>query len=619
MNDLTADPAAGPTPGLAPPSPRDRPRHVGLWLRLALWLSLLLGAGWGLGWVLGTQAGTAWVLSQLPGVEVQNPQGLLLGDFEAQRIRVQLPTPGHTLTFTGLGWRGLSANPSRTGFGLQWSVQLADLHVSRIELNVPPTDSAPLSAPSHFKMPFELVVHMLRVAEIQHSALPGQPLRDLQAKLHFSAAGGTQHRIENASVNWEGIWARGALSVATRAPLTVNVTAGLAQAAQGLLPAWSAALALQGPLASPVLHAAVRTTAPPELMRSPQWLDVQATLHPFASWPLGLVQARMQALDLSIFSPRAPVTALSGQAVATRGATHESTTLQLELSNTQAGLWSEHRVPLHRLQLLAQIPGTSIATHAAIHAATAKNLFVLQDLQAELGTSMQPAGRLTAQGQWQAGQWSLNAQLHGVRPSGLDARAPRMQLQGAARVSGRMATPTAAAELQLNTQLQGLLATSADTAFNQAAQLKLQARVAPDIFEVKEAQFQAGKASASLSGVVTRASAQAPWRAQAQGILVNFDPAVWWPGPTRWSWRQADNHLNGQATVDMTLPFLAASPGASELPWAQRLGALRGQARLSLDGSSALVGVPLAGEWALRGVGNQPLVSNSMWAATPYK
>jgi translocation and assembly module TamB len=109
------------------------------------------------------------------------------------------------------------------------------------------------------------------------------------------------------------VTATGSAVVATDAPWTLRVAVDATQPATAHLPAWQAHATLDGPLAGPALAATLQ--APPATT-----LDVRTALRPFDAWPLGRLEAHMQALDVSALAPGAPVTSLSGDVVAeTRG------------------------------------------------------------------------------------------------------------------------------------------------------------------------------------------------------------------------------------------------------------------------------------------------------------
>ena len=56
---------------------------------------------------LSSEAGTAWLLPRLPGVEVRAPQGALLGPrFAAERLRLSVSGGPAEVVIEGLSWEG---------------------------------------------------------------------------------------------------------------------------------------------------------------------------------------------------------------------------------------------------------------------------------------------------------------------------------------------------------------------------------------------------------------------------------------------------------------------------------------------------------------------------------
>ena len=550
---------------------------------LRLWLAggfafilLLVALASCIAWALRSEAGSAWLLALLPGVQVEQPKGLLLGDFEARRVRLQLPGGSGSLTLANVGWRGLSVGRGDAGRWLH--VVIDDLHAGRVDVALA-AGKQPLRQPTDLQLPLELEVHALRVAELHLSVLGDKPISRLQARLHLGAAGGTEHRVEQLSLGWDRLQALGTARVASLAPMKLDAVLGFGQAAVETLPAWSAGITLVGPLATPVLQATVRTQPAPK--QAPQSLDAHATLRPFAAWPLDDLQANTQALDLSAFSRTAPVTALSGRAVATSSGLDQPASINMEMSNAAAGRWNENRLPLRRLTLaLGGRPDNAA-------------LLELQTFEAELGTQAQSAGRVTGSGRWSSQRWNLSATLSALQPALLDTRAAAMQLSGPLTLagSGVSAAQPAASSVDVKADLQGSLA---DRGPARTVRVLLDASLSPRRIEVRDAQVLAGATRASLTGLITHPANDAPWHLKGQAALFDFDPALWWPGAEDSPWRKAKNRLNGKGTFDLGVP---ANAGA--LPLAELLAGLRGQAAATLA-NSVLVGVPLAGEMSLR-------------------
>ena len=564
----------------AAPAPRPR-RGLRLWLAGAVALLALLAAlVAAIAWALRSEAGTAWVLARLPGVSVEAPKGLLLGDFEARRVQVRLPGGDDTITIDGLRWRGLTLARGSEG---RWAHVVIDaLRATRVDVQIAASKTRePLRAPADLKLPFELELRSLQVAELHVSALGEAPLRDVQARAHLGAAGGTEHRVDELSLAWDKLQARGTARIASSGPMALAAALGFAQAAGTTLPAWSAGLSLNGPLAAPVAVATLRALpAPPQAAQS---LDARATLRPFAAWPLGDLLMTTSGLDLSAFSSAAPVTALTGRAVASSSGLDRPAEISIELKNSAAGRWNDKRLPVRTLTVaLAGRPDNT-------------SVLELQTLAAELGTQAQAAGRMTGRGRWSGESWSLAAKLEALQPAGLDARATPMRLSGPLTLNGsgfgNSATPSA--KVDVKADLQGQLAERGPA---RTARVLLDASWSAQRIEIREAQVLAGDTRASVTGLVTHADSNAAWQAKGQAALLAFDPALWWPGREDSPWRKAGNKLNGKGTFDLSVPATAG-----QQPLAALLATLRGEANVTLA-ESLLAGVPLAGEISLRSV-----------------
>jgi translocation and assembly module TamB len=562
----------------ATPAPRRcRPRALTVTAVTALaLLVLLIAIASVLTWSVRTERGNAWLLSLLRGVEITAPKGTLIGDFDAQRIVIHLPGSSDTVTLDGVRWRGLHIE--RAAAPLWVRIGIDSLTVRRIDVAIAASKNAePLNAPADLRLPIELDLRALRIGELHANALGEQPLRDLAARVHLSAGGGTEHRIDDLAFGWDRLQARASARIASAAPMPLRAVVGLAQQGSDALPAWSASAALAGPLAAPMLQATLRAAASVDRPGRPeQSLDVRAALRPFATWPLGELQASASALDLSAFASAAPATALTLQASATSTAADQPASLRIEASNALAGRWNEGRLPLRRLRLeLAARPDQPSAVE-------------LRRLDAELGTAQANAGRVQGTGRWAPERWNLAATLAAVQPALLDARAPAMPLSGPLALAS---DPSASGTVSAKAELAGLLAERGNS---RAVRLRLDASASPQRIDLRELQATAGGARASLSGLVTHAAADAPWAVKAQAELVDFDPALWWPGGDDSPWRKANHRLNATGRTDLTLPASAA-----QRPLLDQLAALRGEATLAI-GKSVLAGVPISGEATLR-------------------
>lgn len=566
---------------LTPASPHAHPpmgvlgRLIGLLLLGAL-LALAIAAA-ALWQALHSERGSAWLLSQLPGVVVSGTRGALLDDFEAAQVLIQLSSRGDSMTLTHVGWRGLRFERSGD-VGLWLRVAIADLHAARIDLQLAPsvaTTRSPLVAPSDLRLPLELEVASLAIGEIHASALGDQPLRNLQLRVHLSADSGGLHRIDDLSLAWGRLQAKGSAQIATRPPLRLAAQISLTQdgsADAGL--AWSAGVGVAGPLQQAQLRATVR--ASPRAGQREQSLDARATLHPFEAWPLADLQASTKSLDLSLFHRAAPVTALSGDALLHTTARNQPATLSLRLANADAGRWNEGRLPVRNLTL--ELHGRP----------DDPRVLELQTFAAELGTQQQSAGRIEGHGRWTPQRWALDTTLTRLQPSLLDARAAAVPLSGPLALVGTGFDGSVAtgASVDVKADLAGQVPARPAP---RAVQLKLDASLSPQRIDVRDAQALSGSSRASLSGQATRAAADAAWHLQGHAALAGFDPVPWWPGREDSPWRRGPHRLNAKAEFDLSLP-----PSASAASPLDAWSAVRGRAALVLA-DSQLAGVPLSG------------------------
>jgi translocation and assembly module TamB len=566
----------------APVPPRYRWRRRAAWAIGALVLLVVLlfvAAGGGVWWALRSDGGTAWLLSRIPGLQIQGGKGTLWGDFEAARIEFALPGGGRVV-LTNAGWRGLRVEHA-PWVAYKARVVMDELHAQRVDVELATGGKKePARPPQSLRFPVELDIGAVQAAEVHLAALGETPLRDVRARLHLGAEHGTLHRVDTLALAWGAMQAAGSARIAADPPYAVAVQAHVSQPAAGKAPPWQADASLDGPLEQPVLAARVRV--PPDGARPEQALDVRAGLRPFAPWPLGELQARTQALDISALVPAAPVTALTGEADAQTSGLDQPATLHLRLANAAAGRWNEGRLPVR--QLVAE---------ARARPDDPRTIDVTQ-LAAELGGAG-AGGRLEAHGRWTPAAWSIEATLQGLQPSQLDARAPDMLLGGPLKAAGRdFDRGIEQAGIDLQADLAGRYA---QTGPARAATLKIDVAASTSRIEVREARAAAGGAQATLSGLAQHRAADAPWQVQGRATLVDFDPAPWWPGREGTPWRRGPNRLNAKADFDVAVPVAGAHASALE-----RLDTLRGHARVAIE-RSVLAGVALQGQASLDSAG----------------
>ncbi len=429
---------------------------------------------------LRSEAGTAWLLPQVPGLKITGPRGPLLGDFSAERVEWLLPGAGDRLVLEEPAWTGLALARSPDA-GVWFSVRLATLSARRATLSLAPRPPSPTpsAAPERLRSPVSARIDALRLGEFAMAEL-GAPLRELSARLDLGAEGGSRHRIEDLRLLRDRLRLAGSLDLGADAPLPVRLrlraepvavagapppapgpgasapTAGPASTPSrttrsgkpgaagelaanprqpggrsGAAPAapataapspweqWVAEARLDGPLARSTLQASVTLPG-----REQPLLDARVVVLPFAAWPLADLQASTRGLDLAAFASGAPVTALSGEARIRASGLDRAAEADIALDNAAAGRWNEGRLPLRslRLTLQARPDRPEVAT--------------LQRFEAELGTARQSAGRLSGSGGLDQGRWTLDATLSEVQAELLDARAPAGRWSGQWRFAG---------------------------------------------------------------------------------------------------------------------------------------------------------------------------------------
>jgi translocation and assembly module TamB len=568
---------------------------------LTLMLAVLVGSAW---WAARTGSGSAWLLSQVPHLKVSGLKGALLGDFEAQSVSYQISAKNDDrITIAALSWKGLKLKLDNAQ--TPWvKLTITDLQAARVDVRTTPDPTAPpLKAPTDLRLmvlnqAIEVEVTRLQVGEIHLSALPDQPLRNVQAQLHLGADNGQQHRVNNLSLLWDRLRADASGSIATQDKLPLNAEVKLTQIAatptadEAL--AWNATLNLSGPLEQIKTQAKLQAGS----AQKPQSLDAQASLRPFAAWPLADLQASTKSLDVSAFASTLPVTALTGNATATSTGLDQPATIQLQLTNEAAGRWNEGKLPLRdaKFEVSAQINNPSMLD--------------VKNLSATLGTAAQTAGTLSGTGRYTPQRWQLDGALNEVQPGLLDSRAAPLLVSGPFTLVGRDFNVAGNAAVDLKGTLTGRLLQggsvrknerTAQLAFDLSAFEQTSANTNTNTntaqrIDVRQFQAAVGDAKATLSGVMQRPDARAAWSVKGNSAMFEFDPLPWWQGPENSAWRQGPHRLNATAEFDVKLPLALFD---TALPLPQRVAAVQGQASVNVA-RSVLAGVPLEGEASLR-------------------
>ncbi|MBB4842237.1 translocation and assembly module TamB [Paucibacter oligotrophus] len=555
-----------PTEASASPAPiaAAKKRGGGRGLILALLAApLLLGAGatsaW---WALATEPGTAWLLNQVPGLEVEAAKGSLLGDFSARRLRYSLPgdlKSPDSVELQGLQWQGLSLAWSRSP-RLWADVYLPSLQIQRLTLKLKPS-AEPTQAPSDLLIPVGLRLAALSIQELHSAELGDKPLRELRASLALSAEQGQQHSLKLEHLAWDLLQVSGEASLQSAGELRLSSALqiqSLPSAAQGL-PAWTAQVQASGPLPALQLQAKLDAQA--------QALDAQARLAPFAAWPLQELRLNTRNLDLAALVSGLPRTAFSGTAQirAVPDAKQQlSLAVSADLGNGLAGRWDEQRLPLRKLaldlSLLAQDPAS----------------LQINSLDALLGSAQQPAGRLRATGSNSSAQGAkLHLALEALRGEGLlQALRPlrasgKIELgspQGLGQIGAQDSAPLSI-NAKLDGQWQDLAAPAKSIPTPLPLSLALQAQASSKALNVQSLKLSSGEAQLNASAELLLAQAGSltrGWTLKTEARAQAPDLRPYWRGEAGSAWQQNAQSLDAELSAQLQSGATSAKAGLAQ-------------------------------------------------------
>ncbi|MEN9417331.1 MAG: hypothetical protein RI988_951 [Pseudomonadota bacterium] len=540
---------------------------------------------------LRSEAGTAWLLPRLPGIEVRAVQGALLGPrFAAGHLRVTWAEGAGEVVVEGLRWEGAKWRWWLAP-GVWAGLRLDTLHADAVRVRSPATPARATPVPLSLEVPLALEADAVSVDSV---AVDGHvPVRALRAalRLQSGAPGGiAEHRLERLSFDWDRIEVRsGRAELAAQAPFQLRAAV---QASGRGAPSWQAQLEAEGPLAAFMLQARLRGVAPAgqELAA----LDAQVQVKPFAAWPLGQVELRTQALDLAALSSAAPRTRLTGRATLRARELGQVWQARVEFDNLAPGRWDEGRLPVRRLVGAIQTPSSEVEQWQATG---------FEVVFAGAPGAAAEAGRWRGTAGWRAGALSLDTQLADVQPQQLDRRAPAMRVSGPLQLgltgwpspaagAGAAGSPTrpsgakaAGASGGPSLAFQGTLQGSLD-ARPQPVTLSFDGRASAREFALTRLRAASGPASAQLGLTLQRGTGER-WQVRSEGRLERFDPLVWFPGSEGSGWRRGPHRLDASWTLDLGVPAAVTA-----LPPLQWLPTLQGEGALELR-DSVVAGVPL--------------------------
>ena len=539
----------------------------------------LLLAG-GMAWLLRSDGGSPWLLARVPGLSASGTVGLMTGGpFSAERLELKLGQ--RTLTVHGLTWQ--DAHWTWRPPGGAWAgVVLVAPHAARIEIGGA-ASGEPLTAPASLRLPIVLTLQSARIDALH---IDGQaPLTQLSGNAELGARGGSEHRIEELAFNWDKAHLEGRGSVASDTPFALDAQLD-ARSRDGVAAAWQARASARGPLAALSLQAQLGSDKAPGAT-----LRAEASLQPFAAWPLAALVASAQDLDLAALGSGLPRTRLAGRADIDSRSLDVPISARIALTNAEPGRWDQQRLPVGAIEL--ELSGQP----------RDRSRLALQRLDVQLPAG---AGRIDGSGEWHASAARFTLRLHGVRPALLDARAAAMTLAGSASVQlsglpspdGKLAA-AASQGLQARLALDGRLDARSALPVQLRAQAEAERNGPAWRFALRDVDARSGPARAQATLTAER-SAQGLWQLRSRGELAAIDPALWFPGggnsAAASAWRQGPHRLAGRWQAELQTGAAPAAP--STLP--AQLLAWRGEAELELR-DSLLAGVPMQGRVKLNG------------------
>lgn len=446
--------------------------------RIALGLVLgLLLAGLLLVWAAGTgpalQA-TVKLAERLSAgqLTVQGAQGSLYGPLELASLRYVSEDLELELKDLALDWEPLAL--------LRGELRLRHvrLQVLRLTQTMPPGANAPAAAPTmpqDLRLPLPVSAQQLQIGriELQRDG-SSYVLQDLRLALSLQQDT-YQVQLEQLQTPWGS--ASATLTLGAQAPHALSGSIDARQDKSQGLP-YEAQANITGTLA----QIGVTLKAQAQQTRAQAGLQ----LAPFAAQPLEQLQLEVQGFNPALWQAGLPRADLSA-------------TLQLK------GLGSERYQGEFALRNAKPAPvdaqGLPLRTLSTRLAGTLSRV-VLSQLQLDLGL----AGQFAGEGHSENLALQLSLSTRNLNPQGVHSRLQAMKLAGSIAL-------TADARSQ---QLQ------ADLRY-QRYRLLLDAAHQDQILDIRKGTLQSGSASLALQGQVNLV---APQRLQVDGVLKNFDPAL---------------------------------------------------------------------------------------------
>lgn len=581
---------------------------------------VLLAAAWSLAHHDGA---TERLLKAVPGLQVTEPKGALLGDFQARRIELALPRGGR-LSVVEPAWQGMALvidgqAPWRVGVRAEW-LKARQVHLHWV--SGPPAPAAP--PPASLALPISVVIDRLQVQQV-HSPLwgEGRPFGPVNLGISLQRAGATQqdmpggdssavHALAIREFGWVGWRISGTVKVGAQGQMPVAAVLQLAHAqAEG---AWR----VQGTLRDIEVQGRLGVRSGEGQAEAAE-VSATARVQPFASWPLPELAVRTQELDVSRLWPGAPLTRLQGGIVLKpRGP--QGLEADVDMRNAEAGAWDAGRVPMQSLR--GRVALDQARHPAGLRAVLEAGEVTLTAQLPPVATQAGTASQMALTGDWRLAEQGggVTLALQGVHLRALDGRAPPLRLQGEMTARPQIDAGADPADLSrwraaIKARLRGEARAPAASAMRWPAQpvsLSLDGEVASQAMTVSSLRLQADHGQeARVTDAQVRwggeALAGAPWSARAAVEVKAFDPKYWLPWPAEMTAAtrldgaarlEVDGRGRGQARVTLEPSVLAGLPVRGAAQW--QGASASGRAALSLAFDAAGNAVSLDGNWPVR-------------------
>lgn len=435
-------------------------------------LVVLLAAG---AWLIGTESGARAAFTMLPRltgdtVQAEGIRGKLASSLHIDQLTLKTADQRIEMKDVNLQWE-----PAEL---LQRRLHLRRLHIGQLSVvQAIKEEDPPPELPENISLPFALQADTVRIDNGVIRRGPAELARIGGAAFNL-AFDGEQYRLgldrlalrtgEAADAVSGELSGQATLSVNKPYPLSgqFNAAANLTVQERMLRP--SGRIGLDGSLE--------QLAATIDLAVQQSKIDGKATLHPFSEQPLGSANLQVSMLDLSSFNPDLPHTQFNLTLTSS-----ESGAGRLSLTNRDAGMYNEGKVPLTELTLAFRQEDGG---------------FIFDKIHSALGSATQPAGNLNGSGRYIDGALTLALRTAELDLQRLDQRFP------ATRLSGKIG-------IDRTENVQEFSVALTEPMKKNPLSIVASASVSDERVTVDEATLQVGSGRANLSGYIGLTEQQA--------------------------------------------------------------------------------------------------------------